>query len=380
MRIYLNRSSVFVFLLVTCCGGSFLSQEYEYLPQVKKVDAIVLLHPSFYFRGMKSHQVYERWMTLADDLARNTGALIIGPDEYRTMTTGMLTDLAHETDVPVTLKRYGISAENAVAIRLTLTESWQEVERTVSGKGKSYKGRGEFRSDVEFVADVYHLATSKPLLTAKNSFSGVLRGDARPGDAHPGMTRFAAESYHYLTVRLASHFEFPALPPTVDVRGLANPLEVENYRHEKLPSFGEELARKDEMDRDAMRVNRILFRYPEILRGQRRLLQKGLHGILVQRAARCTGLKEGDFVVAADAAKVTREYHLNGIRLLLAAGRQVTFEVLRGKNREKVTTRCGRQASLARRGFAGPTDFSGPGYSSSSVERLGSWTRSMRSN
>jgi hypothetical protein len=340
MKAYLLNLLVLFTVLVSACSGAFVSEEYEYLPKVKRVDAFVLLHPAFYFRGMKSHDVYERWMMLADELAEKTGVVVIGPDEYRTMTSGMVTDLARETDVAVTLKKFGIDARHAIALRLTLTESWQQLERSVSGRGKSYKGRGSFRSDVEFTADAYHVETSKPLLTAKNSYSGVLPGELRTGDSHPGLTQFATESYDYLLVRLASHFHFPTLPANANVQGLANPLEVEEYQYEKLATLGEELTKKDEIDQDAMRINRILFRYPLIKRGDRRLLQKGLHGVLVKSAAKCSGLRQGDFLVTANGRKVSREYHLNGVRMWFKQGKAVVFELLRDQKRVKVTSSC----------------------------------------
>jgi len=95
---------VLLALVSTACGGALKVKEYTFCKEAPPVDAIVILHPDFYFRGMESHQVYEKWMDLAHRLTKRTGVVVIAPDEYTTLTDGMVTNLAYETDLATVLK------------------------------------------------------------------------------------------------------------------------------------------------------------------------------------------------------------------------------------------------------------------------------------
>ncbi len=334
---------VLLALVSTACGGALKVKEYTFCKEAPPVDAIVILHPDFYFRGMESHQVYEKWMDLAHRLTKRTGVVVIAPDEYTTLTDGMVTNLAYETDLATVLKPYGLKVENTIALRLMLVESWQEVQKVVTKKDKKRASRAEFESEMKFTADVYHVGTSQPLLTYADGVSGTVYDEPDEADPRPEITSFALRNYNGLIQALQSKLKVRSRAGSAVKLGLAeNPLESLDYQYQTLPPLRKTLEKKDDLERDAVIRARITYRYPTLERGAVRKLQAGTKGVLVTGAAPCTNLKPGDVILEADGVPIRREYHLRGLPAFTAAAPGApTLKVLRESSTVTIVVECG---------------------------------------
>ena len=339
---YVTPAIVTAVLCLSACGGSLKVKEYSFCREAPRVDAIVILHPEFYFRGMESHQVYEKWMDVAHRLADGTGAVVIAPDEYTTLTTGMVTDLAYETDVATVLKPYGVSVDNTVAVRLMLVESWQEVQKVVTKKDKRRVSRPEFESEMKFTADVYHVGTSRPLLTYADGSSGTVYDEPNEADPRPEITSFAVRNYNGLIGALKSKLKVRGRVEAPFTLTLAeNPLESLDYRYQTLPPLKTTLEKRDELERDAVIRARITYRYPTLERGAVRRLQGGTKGLLVTSASPCTNLKAGDEILEAGGIAMRREYHLRSVLSRTSSSAQpVKLKVLRDGSAATITVNC----------------------------------------
>ena len=329
------------------CAQSIQVQEYEYTRSVPEVRAVVLLAPDTSFRGMASYQVYEKWMDLAHALESRFGVVVVGADEMRFTSASSVTDLARETNLAELLRRYGVLADNAIAVRLNLTESWQEVFRLVTQKEQARSSLREFDSELQLTLDVYHVGTSKPVLSVSNRFEGVLWDEPDEVDARPEVTRFVREAERRLLEELQARFVFSRLAPeAMSVQVWENPAECMKYKYQALPSAEESMAQVDAIEVDAFRRGRIVYRYPDLDRGGIRGLMGRPAGVLVGAGSACCPLQAGDFVVSADGRPVTREYQLRReIGAAVAPGAAVSLGVVRGEAQEvQVSCACGSGA------------------------------------
>jgi len=338
--------SLLVALLVTAaasgCGGSKHIRMYSYAENLPPVHAIVILQPDFYFRGMESYQAYEKWMDLAHQLSDKTDLVVIGPDEVRVLVTGVVTSLSHETDVLTVLKRYGIKPQNTIALKVMLTESWQQVQSVISNKEKSRAGRAEFESELSFCADAFQVDTSHPVFSLTETVTLKLVHSPNESDARPAITSFAAANYDRLISVLKRDFD--AAGRSTDPRGatvMENPLECKKYRYQTMPTLEESLAQKDEIEQDAALRGRVTYRFPTLERGLIRKLFKGGSGLLVAGAEACSALRPDDRILKADGLGLTREYQFSrAISAAVAAQRAVSLEVLRDGKTVTVEYRC----------------------------------------
>ncbi len=299
-------------VLLTCaaCGGTPEVKRYAFLDKVPAVKAVVILHPELYFRGMTSPQVYQKWMDLAAEVGSRTRLLVIGPDEYRVMVNGVLTNLAQETDLRSVLRAYGVEPEEAVAVRLSITESWQQVLRTVTKKDGTKGQRSEFDSRFAYEADVYHVGTSRPLLSL--DLQHKYRGEALPtgADARPELTAFARESHARLVSLLVEHLDVGGRSDHPRLTVVPSPADAVAYAYQELNPLRIALDQKDSMERDATVDGLVGYWAPELDRGHRRTLRTAGTGLLVVSAEGCTNMQPGDFIVQAGGEPAVRPYQL----------------------------------------------------------------------
>lgn len=333
-----------VFLSIASCGGGHEIKKYSYAAQMPEVKAIVILQPEFYFRQMQSYQVFAKWMDFAHMIGSRTGAIVVGPDEVRVLVEGVVTSLAHETNVLTLLKKYGVKPENAVAIKFQLTESWQQVQSVISNEKSSQVGRVQFDSDFAFSGDVFRVDTSHPLFSVSHAVSQTISVSPTEGDSRPEITQYAKLNYAKVLGYLVRQFGVPDAPvgePAVTL--VENPLEALDYQYQTLPVLKDILEQKDEIERDAAIRSLITYRHPDLDRGHVRTLTKQREGILVTSAQGCSGLQAGDRVVKAAGDEVRRTYQFErAVRGALATGKQLSLDVVRDGSTVSVDYRCSR--------------------------------------
>lgn len=331
-------------LFAASCGGGIVYKKFSYAEKVKRVKALVIVQPDLAFRGMQAHQVFERWMDFMHKLSRETDLILIGPDEYRVLTSGVVTDLIHETDLATQLKKYGVSPQETVAVKVMLLESWQQVQSVVSNRDKSRRGISEYDSEIEFSADAYLVSNSKPLFSIAHRVSETLF--ALPGecDPRPEITTFADEHYALLIDKLVDELGARKIDPGKTqwpVTALETPREALDYRYQALTPLKISLEEMDEMDKDVVLNGRVCYRHPNLDRGASRALLRMNDGLYVQKAETCSGLESGDWLLKAGGADVKRTYQvLRAVRGFATTGTALEFEVKRKGNVRTVTYSC----------------------------------------
>jgi hypothetical protein len=343
-RLFPVFSLLLPLLVVAACGSGLKIQKYSFAAKTPPVQAVVVLPPDFYFRGMQAYQVYEKWMDFVHLLADESDVVILAPDEFKVLVSGPITSLAHETDIVTQLKRYGVSLDNAVAVKLSLTESWQQASSVVSAtETTSHAGRSDYESEVEFSADVFHVGTNNPILTLsrKRDLKGGL--DPTDSDARPDITQFGRDNMKALLGVLGRDFiltKKSAAAPGLNIAVADNALESLWYRWGELATLDSLLAQKDDMERDAALRGRVSYRYPTLDRSQLRAFLKYKSGLPVLEAPADSGLKAGDRIIKADGKEIQREYQLRReVRAQAAIASPLDLEVLRDDQTVTVTLR-----------------------------------------
>lgn len=329
-------------LLFVACGPGRSVKRYRYLPKAPAARAVVILQPECYFRNMSSYQVYQTWNDLAQEFAARRGLVVIGPDEYRVLVKGVLTNLVQETDLEVVLGRYGIKPEEAIAVRLTVTEAWQQAERAIVNEDGTRGLAAEFESRFEFSADVYHVASSQPLLSLSKEHE--VRGQQLPtsADARPEFTAFATGSYRELVAQLAADMSLARGSLLAEVAVVESPGPTINYAFQELQPLSVKLDQLDELETDAKVQGLIEYRAPKLSRALLRTLSKARTGLLVTRAAPCTNMQSGDLILKANGEDVTRPYQL--LRSALAAAndaKPLAILFRRGSDQFQAVYSCG---------------------------------------
>jgi hypothetical protein len=340
------RQTTALLTLATClamaaCGHGKSVKRYEYLKEAPSVQAVVILQPECYFRNMASYQVYQTWNDLAAEFTRQTGVVVIGPDEYRVLVKGLLTNLSQETDIEVVLRRYGIKPQNAIAVRMTLTESWQQGERAIVNEDGSRGLAAEFKSKFEYSADVYHVYTSRPLLSLAEEHN--VRGLQLPtsADARPELTEFARSSYRGLVELLSTEMKLATGGPLADLEVLESPGPTIAYAFQDLQPLAVKLEQLDALERDARIQGLIEHRAPVLSRDLMRKALQAEAGLLVTRAGSCTKLQAGDLIVQVNGEAVTRPYQLfRGAIGATNSGNPLTLRVRRGSEELQAVYSC----------------------------------------
>lgn len=336
---------LFCSLMLAGCGSGLSVKKYEYLSKAPAVRAVVILQPECYFRNMASYQVYQTWNDLAREFTQRSGVIIIGPDEYRVLVKGLLTNLVQETDLEVVLARYGVKPDEAVAIRTTLTESWQQAERAIINEDGSRGLAAEFESKFEFGADVYHVGTSRPLLSLVKNHE--VRGSQLPtsSDARPEFTQFARSSYGSLVEQLLVEMKLASGSVLGGISVLESPLQAIEYAFQELPPLSVKLEQLDEMDRDARVQGLIEHRAPSLERGLLRQALKAEPGLLVTVAPGCSNLQAGDLLLQADGEVIFRPYQLlRSAWAALRSGKPLALRFRRGAEEFQSIYSCGEAA------------------------------------
>ncbi len=318
-------------LAFLACGPGRSVKRYEYLNNVPAAKAVVILQPECYFRNMASYQVYQTWNDLAQEFTRRTGMVVIGPDEYRVLVKGLLTNLVQETDLEVVLGRYGLKPEEAIAIRMTLTESWQQGERAIVNEDGTRGLAAEFESKFEYSADVYHVATSRPLLSITKEHE--VRGLQLPtsADARPELTGFARESYRDLVTQLQEEMTIAPGSPLANLKVLESPGPTIEYAFQDLQPLCVKLEQLDALEKDATIQGLIEYRVPTLTRALMRKALKADKGLLVIQSAPCSNLQSGDLILRANGEEIWRPYQLTRSALgALNLGKPLALRFRRG--------------------------------------------------
>jgi hypothetical protein len=312
--------------LIWGCGPGREITRYEYLPKAPAVKAVVLLQPEFYFRNMQPYQVYQKWSDLATRFSQRTGVVIVAPDEYRVLVKGVLTNLAQETDLRAVLDGYGVEVENAIAIRFALTESWQQEERAIVSEDGTRGLTTEFRSQFECSGDVYHVGTSRPLLSLTGEHK--YRGAQLPSgaDARPELTQFANECYGALLAIVTNEMEVSSGPAAPGVAVVESPVPAMSYELPEMAPLTVKLDQLDAIETDAIVLSLIEYQAANLPRLAVRIACAAQQGLVVTAASTCANLQVGDHILQVGSTPVNRVYQL-GNEILRARGRQIPVSI-----------------------------------------------------
>lgn len=318
---------------LAACAGSARLQTYPASRTLPEVKAVVLLPPEIFFRGMKAYQVFEKWIDLADALTARSGVVVVGPDEFNVITSQAVTDLAHETNIPAVLGKFGIDSDNALALKLTLTEAWQEGSCEISSEHGAKMVGTPYESEFMLSAEVYHVSTTAPVLTFSDSLRLTTWDSPSAADPRPDITRFSRECYNRILNALASLPGFPPPPPApaADRPRLVtaqSPREALRFAYRDLKPLIDLFHGMDEMDRDATLNARIEYRNPHLPRPVARALMELPAGVYII-SAHIPELLPGDIVVQSNRGPINRDYQL--VRALRTA--PIRLEVLRNNTR-----------------------------------------------
>jgi len=338
----LLAGSLLVAVLASC--GGLDVQRYSYAEKVGRVKAVVLLPTEFYFRGMESYQAFERWMDCARMFSRHTDLTVIGPDEVRILTSGVVSNLLQETNLVTVLKRYNLEPEEVVAVTLMLTESWQQAQSLIThDKTGKKRSRAQFESDFRFGAEAYHVGSSQPIFSMSHLMSQTVVSLASENDKRPELTAYAKGHFASVLKLLVDDFNVKRVPQREDLVVLDSLKEEMSYRYQNRKSLEESMAEKDEIERDASIRARVSFRYPGLERGARRKLMRLEEGLLVQKAPDCSNLREGDMVLSINGEALSREYQLErGLEASASRGETPKLQVKRGAETVEVSFDCDR--------------------------------------
>jgi len=303
-------SKLFLTLIATgmcACSGSARLETYSSAKKLAPVKAVVLLAPDMFFRGMKAHDVFEKWSDLADLLASSAGLVVVGPDEFHILTSHAVSDLVHETDVGLVLGRYGIDPENALALKLTLTEAWQQASSEVSNQRGGHAARAAYESELQFAAEVYHVASTAPVFAFSDSERLTTWDSPSASDPRPELTRFALDCYQQV---LASMLKLPVpgpskVPPWAVV--VQSPYEAARFAFGELPALVDALSSMDEVDREAALNARLDYRHPSLPRPAVKSLLTLPAGVYVLSSTK-PELHAGDIILKASGIDLNREY------------------------------------------------------------------------
>ena len=330
-----------ILALATACGPSLQVKKFEASKKLPRIDAVVILYPDMYFRGMETYQVYEKWTDLALLMVQELGLTVIGPDEYRIMVDGVITSMVQETDLVSLLKKRGLKPENTLALKLTLTESWQQVQRALTKKDDVRKSSAEFESKMEFSMDVYHVATNSPVLSMSKIVEETILALPSEYDSRPEITAFANANFQVLLQMFKEDLGIRTKGARANIPLYQPGQDLIDFKIQSLPDLRAKFEQLDDMEKDAFVQARIGYRHGELERGIRRTLQRGGPGLLVGSADECTGLKPGDWVIAIIGEETIRLHRFwlfyDGARRLKQS---IVYKVLREGTESEVTDAC----------------------------------------
>jgi hypothetical protein len=343
MRTFTGRILTALTIVATLwgCGHGKGIERYEYLAKAPAVKAVVLLQPEFYFRNMQPYQVYQKWSDLARRFAQRTGVVLVAPDEYRVLVKGVLTNLAQETDLRTVLDGYGLEVEQAVAIRLALTESWQQEERSIVSEDGTRGLATEFKSQFECSADVYHVGTSRPLfsLTKQHKYRGAQLPSG--ADARPELTQFANECYDALLSVLMDEMTVAAGPRERGLAVVESPMSAMTFQLPEMAPLTVKLEQLDAIEADAVILSLIEYQSSPAPRLAVRNACAAREGLVVTSAAACSNLQVGDQILSVGSKPVHRAYQLgNEVQRARGTGRPVTIRFKRGKEEFQAVYGC----------------------------------------
>ncbi|MBM4370034.1 MAG: hypothetical protein FJ098_00170 [Deltaproteobacteria bacterium] len=275
------------------------------------IRAVVLMPPEIALRAMKPWDPIEKTLDLAEHLSARHGLEVLAADEFRLLDpAAVVLDLRHETSIPTALAARGLGVDEALALRVALTENVQADATSISagGEGEGVEtGRG-FRTTLFLELEAYHVGSNEPVATL-SMVREVDPARAVPDhDPAPWYRELLLEGADRLLDGAGGLLRLPEPPGSDPWLLRAPPGDALDAGREGEPSFRERTAGLDPLLREAALMDRVRYREPGAGLGEQRVLAGLEGGLLVSRAPDCAGIRAGDRVLTVAGEPVNRVY------------------------------------------------------------------------
>ncbi len=331
------RASVLL-LTLAACGGVQLHARTE--PGARLPARLVAVYPFGLRWKAPAYRGYELGMDEVAAVLADGRLSALGPSEVRVLDFES-DALFAATDLSSSLPGWRLPPGAVLGLR-----GWAE-KRETSGSRVLYDRMGrpvgqQREADVEIV--VHEELLGPPAGVVAEAWAVVPVdpfADHPTYDPDPELRRWAGKLTRAVLAAASSRLATrdPPGDPGFDVE--LNPRDEDAFTLPGRPSLEELLSRADPLDRDAARLDRLLYFDPELPGGRAELFGRLPQGLYVTRvrseAAEKAGLRRGDFIARVDDAPAAGLMTVLRELSLRPAGSACALTVLRGA--EHVTVR-----------------------------------------